>query len=155
MDMVAGAILVGCGATAATDLWAAVRRRLLGMAPPDFCQVGRWIGLMTRGRIRHAAIAAAPPVRRECLTGWVAHYAIGTAFAALLLGICGVGWLRQPALGPALIVGAGTVFAPLLVMQPAMGVPFTARRALHSLITHLVFGAGLYAAGWITNLIIH
>lgn len=128
MDLLAGAILVGSGATATTDLWAAVRRRLLGIAPP---------------------------VRRECLIGWVAHYVIGIAFAALLLGAWGMAWLRQHALAPALIVGIGTVVAPLLVMQPAMGVPFAARRALHSLVTHLVFGAGLHAAGRLTNFIFH
>jgi hypothetical protein len=155
MDLMAGAFLVGSGATAATDLWAAVRSRLLGIAPPDFCHVGRWLGHLTRGRMRHAAIAAAPPVRLECLIGWVAHYVIGIAFAALLLGAWGSAWLRQPALVPALIVGIGTVVAPLLVMQPAMGVPFAARRALHSLVTHLFFGVGLYAAGRITNLIFY
>jgi hypothetical protein len=35
-----------------------------------------------------------------------------------------------------------------------MGLGFSAVRAMHSLVTHLVFGVGLYAAGWITNFIL-
>ena len=76
-------------------------------------------------------------------------------FAAALLAICGIAWLRQPTLGPALLVGIGTVAAPFLLMQPGMGAgiagsrtPRPAATRLQSLVTHAVFGFGLYAAGW-------
>jgi hypothetical protein len=108
---------------------------------------------MPHGRFRHDSIAATPAVRGEQLIGWTAHYLIGIAFAGALLGIWGIEWVRQPRLVPALLVGMVTVAAPLLVMQPGMGVGFSAGRATHSLVTHLVFGVGLYAAGWITNVI--
>jgi hypothetical protein len=153
MDFLMSLILVGIGATVMTDLWSLARKHLFGIALPDFGLVGRWIAGMPRGSFRHKSIAAAPAVRGERLVGWVAHYLIGIAFAGLLLGIWGLDWMLQPRLVPALIVGAGTVFAPLLLMQPAMGVGFSTQRALHSLITHLVFGVGLYAAGWITRLL--
>lgn len=153
MEFLASVILVGTGATAVTDLWSQFRKGLFGIAPPDFGLVGRWIAHMPHGRFRHASIAAAPAVRGERLLGWVAHYLIGVAFAGLLLGFWGIEWVRQPRLAPALIVGAATVIAPLLLMQPAMGHGFSAHRALHSLVMHLVFGLGLYVAGSITNLI--
>jgi len=153
MDILASMLLVGAGATAVTDLWSLARKGLFDIAPPDFGLVGRWIAHLSRGRFRHASIAAAPAVRGERLLGWVAHYLIGIAFAGILLGVWGMDWMRQPRLAPALIVGAVTVVAPLFLMQPAMGHGFSARRAFHSLVMHLVFGFGLYAAGWITNLI--
>ncbi len=94
-------------------------------------------------------------MRGERLVGWIAHYLIGIAFAGVLLGVWGIEWIRQPRLVPALLVGIVTVAAPLLLMQPGMGVGFSAGRATHSLVTHLVFGVGLYAAGWITNVIFY
>lgn len=153
MEFLMCTFLVGIGATAMTDLWALARKRLLGIAPPDFGLVGRWLAHMPRGRFRHESIAAAAAVRGERLFGWIAHYVIGIAFAGVLLGTWGIDWIRQPRLVPALLVGVVTVAAPLLVMQPGVGVGFSARRALHSLITHLVFGVGLYAAGLITHVI--
>lgn len=152
MEFLTYTILVGCGATAMTDLWALARRRLMGIPLPNFSLVGRWIAHMPRGKFRHDSIAAAPRVRGERLIGWTAHYLIGMTFAALLLGIWGLDWIHEPRLGPALIVGVGTVAAPFLLMQPAMGMRNAAR--LQSLITHAIFGVGLYGAGCITNLLL-
>lgn len=122
--------------------------------------MGRWLAYLTRGRFHHARIAATPPVPRERLVGWTAHYLIGIAFAAVLLAIWGLDWARHPTLGPALIVGIVTVAAPFLIMQPGMGAGIAAGRTPHpaaarlqSLVTHAIFGLGLYAAGWVTSLL--
>ena len=154
MDLLAVTMLVGVGATAATDLWAIARKRLFGLAPPDYGLVGRWLAHMTRGRFRHDAIARAPAVRGERALGWAAHYGTGIAFAALLPALFGPAWLREPTPGPALLVGVVTVAAPFLLMQPGMGAGLAASRTprpsfarLQSLVTHTVFGLGLYAAG--------
>ena len=160
MQFLESALLIGGGATALTDLWSGVRRRLLGIVPPDFGLVGRWLAHMARGRFRHDSIAAAPAVRGERLVGWLAHYAIGMSFAALLLFIWGMDWMRQPTLGPALAIGIGTVAAPFFVMQPGMGAGIAASRTprpaasrLQSLVTHTIFGIGLYAAARLTNVL--
>src|SRR5262245_634528 len=108
MDTLGSILLIGAGATAATDLWALARKRLLGVAAPDWAMVGRWIGHVTGGRFRHDRIAAALVVRGERAIGWTAHYAIGIAFAGALVGICGTGWLNQPTAGPALLFGIVT-----------------------------------------------
>ena len=160
IDLARHAAPVGIGATLFLDLWALARHRL-GQAPlPDYGLVGRWFAYMPRGRFRHDAIGAVPAVAGERLIGWAAHYAIGIAFAAVLLAICGLEWLQQPALGPALIVGVSTVAAPFLLMQPGMGAGFFASRTprpgparIRSLVTHTVFGVGLYVAGWLTHLV--
>ena len=158
MDYVLHALFIGTGATAVTDLWAIVRKRLLGISMPDYGLVGRWIGHLARGRFRHRSIAASAPVRRERLIGWTAHYLIGIAFASVLLAIWGLAWVRDPMLGPALVVGIATVAAPFLLMQPGMGAGIAASRTprpgaarLQSLVTHTIFGLGLYAAGWVTR----
>jgi len=146
-------MLIGTGATAIVDLWAIVRRRLLGVPLPDYGLVGRWIACLPRGRLRHAPIAATPAVRGERVIGWITHYAIGIAFAAALIGLQGSKWLARPALAPALLFGFATVAAPFLIMQPGMGAGVAASRTprpnaarLQSLITHGVFGVGLWVA---------
>jgi hypothetical protein len=143
------------------DLWAIARRRLLRIPPPNYGLVGRWLGHMPRGHFRHDSIGVAPPVRGERLIGWTAHYLIGIVFAAIPPGIWGPAWFHHPTLGPALVVGIGTVAAPFLVMQPAMGAGIAAIRTPHpagaqlqSLVTHTVFGLGLYAAGWATRFLV-
>ncbi|BBH45175.1 membrane protein [Pseudomonas sp. KU43P] len=132
------------------DLWGLLLRRL-GVATLNFAMLGRWAGHVLQGRIRHQAIAKAEPVRHELALGWVIHYGIGVLFAGLLVVLVGERWLQAPTLGPALLVGLGTVVAPLCFMQPIMGAgffasrtPTPARNCLKSLVTHFVFGVGLF-----------
>jgi hypothetical protein len=151
-DLIGHVALVGIGATAVMDAWLAFLSRL-GVPTASFAMVGRWVGNMRRGRFAHVAIAKAPAIRNELSLGWLTHYAVGIAYAALLVALEGAGWLEQPTFGSALVFGLATVAAPWLVMQPAMGLGFLAsktasplRNCLRSLANHAVFGAGLYLA---------
>jgi hypothetical protein len=150
------AILIGVGATIVMDLWVIFRTRVLGVPPASYGMLGRWIGHFPKGRFVHDNIAKASPVPGELAIGWAAHYAIGIVFAALLLSIFGLDWARQPTPLPALAVGLVTVAAPLLVMQPGMGMGIAASKApnpnairLRALVTHAVFGIGLYVSALI------
>ncbi len=94
--------------------------------------------------------SSSAPVRK-CARGWLAHYAIGIGFALLLLIIWGIAWARTPTIGPALMVGLGTIVAPWFVMQPAMGAGIAASRTpnpgaarLRNLAAHAMYGIGLY-----------
>lgn len=154
------ATLIGSCATAVIDLWAVAWKRLRGSPSLDLGLVGRWIAYMPRGRFRHNPIAASPAIPGERVIGWVAHYLIGILFAAILLGIWGRDWAFHPTLGPALTVGIGSVAAPFLLMQPGMGAGIAASRTprpnvarVRSLITHALFGFGLYGAAWAANLL--
>lgn len=156
LDYAVPAVTIGVGATAVTDIWALARKRFFDIPPPDYALVGRWFAHMVRARFRHDSIAAAPPVRGESAFGWIAHYVVGIAFAALLLAAFGLDWARAPTLAPALAVGIATVAAPFLLMQPGMGAGIAASRTpcppvarIRSFMTHFVFGVGLYAAGWV------
>lgn len=160
MKYLIAAVLIGAGATAVMDIWTVARKRLFSVPPADYGLVGRWLAYMLRGRFRHHPISASPPAPGERLIGWTAHYLIGIAFAAVLLAIWGLHWARHPAIGPALIVGIGSVAAPFLLMQPGMGAGIAASRTprpaaarLQSVVTHGIFGLGLYAAGWVTSLL--
>jgi hypothetical protein len=151
MNLVASSILVGATATAVVDLWSLARRRLFGVPLPDYALVGRWIGWMARGRFRHRPISATPRISGEGLIGWAAHYGIGMAFAMALVGWLGSAWLAEPTFLPAVMFGIATVAAPFFLMQPGMGAGVAASRTprpaaarWQSLVTHAVFGAGLY-----------
>ena len=155
------ALLIGTGATLVMDLWGIVRTRLLRVPAMNYGLVGRWLAYLPRGQFRHTPIAASPRVRGELLIGWIAHYAIGIAFAAALLALFGLDWACSPTIGPALIVGIGSVVAPFLVMQPGMGAGIAASRTANpsvarsnSLLTHTIFGLGLYAAALATGSIL-
>lgn len=145
-------VLVGVLATAVMDAWLWLLQRL-GVPTAGFAMVGRWVGHMARGRLMHAAIARAAPVRFELALGWLTHYLIGIAYAVLLVALCGADWLAQPSWPAALVFGLATVAAPWFVMQPAMGAgvlalktPTPLKNALRNLANHAVFGTGLYLA---------
>jgi hypothetical protein len=150
------ATVIGAGATVTIDLWAIIRKRLLGMASLNYAMVGRWLVHLTRGRFRHDPIAASPAVSGERIIGWIAHYLIGIAFAAALLAVWRRDWVCHPTLGPALMIGIASVSAPFFLMQPGMGLGIAANRTpkpaktrMHSLMTHGIFGLGLYASAWL------
>jgi hypothetical protein len=145
-------ILIGAGATAVMDAWLVLLKRL-GVPTLNFALIGRWAGHLARGTFAHAAIAKSPPVRGELALGWLTHYAVGIGFAALLVAVQGRSWASHPTLWPALAIGMGTVAAPLLLMQPAMGAgvaasktPSPLKNCLRSVANHTVFGLGLYLA---------
>lgn len=155
-------LLIGIGATIVMDIAAVMRKRLCGVIPADYGLVGRWLFYVARGHFRHDPISASPAVPRERVIGWTAHYLIGVIFAGILLVIWGADWVHQPTIGPALLIGIGSVIAPFLLMQPGMGAGIAASRTpnpaaarLRSLITHGIFGLGLYAAGLATNFLTH
>jgi Protein of unknown function (DUF2938) len=153
VEIVARGIAMGVAAAALMDAWGLLLRRGFGIPTLDYAMLGRWIGNIPRGQFAHERIAAAEPVPGERPLGWLAHYAIGVAFAVLLLATWGPGWAASPTPWPALIVGLGTIIAPWFVMQPAMGAGIAGSRTpnpsatrLRNLGTHAVYGLGLYLA---------
>jgi len=143
-------VLVGVGATAVMDIWLTALRKM-GSQTQSFAMIGRWVGHLFRGKFSHSAIGKAQSIRGELTWGWLTHYAVGIAFAGLLVGVQGIAWMRSPSLLPAIAVGFCTVVIPLFVMQPAMGAGFAASRTptplkncIRSMANHTVFGAGLY-----------
>jgi hypothetical protein len=152
VDFVVRSILIGVGAMVVMDVWAAVLRRF-GVPSLNFAFLGRWIGHLPRGRWLHESIGKTAPIQGEVLIGWCAHYSIGITFAGLLLVVFGAQWGRSPTLLPALLIGIVTVMAPLFVLQPGLGAGIASSKTsapvfntFKSLITHTIFGVGLFLA---------
>ncbi|MFC7422206.1 DUF2938 domain-containing protein [Iodobacter arcticus] len=143
--------ITGLGATLLMDLWALLLKRFFNIQSLNWAMAGRWIGHMQSGRFKHVSIAKATAIRGELQIGWLAHYATGVFFAALLTAIAGPEWLAQPAALTTILFGIATVVFPFFIMQPGMGAGLAASKTpnpkqarLRSLMTHTVFGMGLY-----------
>jgi hypothetical protein len=148
-----GAVAVGIGATLVMDLWNLFLKRTFGIPSLNYCLLGRWVRHMPGGTFMHASIAAAPQKHHECTVGWVAHYTIGVVFALVLVLLTSGDWLARPTVLPALLYGIGTVVFPFFIMQPSLGLGIAASRTpnptqarLKSVVTHIVFGVGLYVS---------
>jgi hypothetical protein len=147
-----GIVAIGIGATVFIDLWSTFLKKAFGIPSLSYCLLGRWVLHMPRGRVMHVAIAKSEAMPHECKVGWTAHYSIGVAFSVLFVLLVPGDWLSRPTLGPALVFGVATVLVPFLTMQPAFGLGIAASRTknptaarLKSLVTHAIFGVGLYA----------
>jgi hypothetical protein len=147
-----GAIAIGMGATLAMDLWNLFLKRAFRIPSLNYCLLGRWFRHMPSGTFRHASIAAAPQKPLECTVGRIAHYTIGVVLALVFVVSASPDWLARPTVLPALLFGIGTVVFPFLIMQPSLGLGIAASRTpnptqarVKSLVTHIVFGVGLYA----------
>lgn len=154
-------VVVGLGATALMDLWNLFLKRAFGVASLDYRLLGRWILHMPEGKFRHEKIGAAAARNFEGAVGWSAHYSIGAVFALGLVVLTSGDWLERPTLLPALAYGVATVVFPYFLLQPALGFGVAASRTpkpiqarLKSLMTHAVFGVGLYLAALGVNQLI-
>ena len=150
-NTILGAIAIGIGATLAIDLWNLFLKRTFSIPSVSFCLLGRWLRHMPAGTFRHMSITAAPQKPFECTIGWIAHYTIGVVFALVFVVLASGDWLARPTLLPALFYGIGTVVFPFFILQPSFGLGIAASRTpkptqarLKSLVTHTVFGVGLY-----------
>ena len=148
---VLGAIAIGIGATLVMDLWNLFLKRTFGIPSLNYCLLGRWLSHIPGGTLRHASITAAQQKPFECTVGWISHYTIGVAFALVFVVLASGDWLARPTLLPALLYGIGTVVFPFFILQPSFGLGIAASRTpkptqarLKSLMTHTVFGFGLY-----------
>ena len=145
------AVLTGLGATLLMDLWNLFLKRAFRIPSLNYCLLGRWLGHMPGGTFRHASITNAARKPLECALGWFAHYSIGVVFALGFVALASGDWLARPTALPALLYGMGTVVFPYFVLQPSIGLGVASSRTPHpmqarlkSLVTHTVFGAGLY-----------
>src|SRR5919112_1506476 len=150
VNYILGAVAVGVGATLVMDLWNLFLKRAFGIPSLSYCLLGRWIGHMPTGTFRHTSLSAAVPQPYECIVGWIAHYSIGVVLALAFVVLTG-DWLARPTLVPALLYGIVTVVFPFFLLQPSFGLGIAASKApdpprarLKSLMTHTVFGLGLY-----------
>ena len=151
IDYILGGIAIGAGATLVMDLWNLFLKRTFRIPSLNYCLLGRWLRHMPAGTLRHVNITAAPQKPFECTVGRIAHYTIGIVLALVFVALASSDWLARPTLLPAVLYGIGTVVFPFFIMQPSLGLGIAASRTpkptqarLKSLVTHTIFGVGLY-----------
>ena len=160
-NYIPGAIAIGIGATLVMDLWNLLLKRTFVIPSLDYCLLGRWLRHMPGGTLRHANITAAPQKPYECTVGWIAHYTIGVMFALVFVVLTSGDLLARPSLPLSLLYGIGTVVFPFFIMQPSLGLGIAASRTpkpmqarLKSLMTHTVFGVGLYLCALVVSYVL-
>lgn len=133
------------------DLWNLFLKRTFSIPSLNYCLLGRWLCHIPGGTFRHAKITEAPQKPFECMVGWIAHYTFGVVFALVFVVFVSGDWLARPTLLPALLYGIATVVFPFFIMQPSLGLGIAGSRTpkpmqarIKSLVTHTVFGVGLY-----------
>jgi len=147
------AVGIGLGGTFCMDIWAVFGRRVLGITGLNWCLVGRWVRGFADGRFASDNIVAQPERAGECALGWLTHYLVGVGLGVAFILVVGGAWLTEPHLWPAVLFGWVSVLLPFLVLQPALGMGIAGARTPHphrlrmrSLLTHTVYGLGLFIA---------
>lgn len=160
-ELVLHAFAIGIGATIVMDLWAVILKHVFNIPSLNWGMVGRWLGHIPKGRFVHENIAQSAQVTAERLIGWLAHYLIGIVFGIVFIIIIGKPWFLEPSLLPALLFGVVTVIFPFFIMQPGMGAGIAASKTpnpnqarLRSVITHSVFGLGLYVSALLLSMLL-
>lgn len=157
LEFLWNSLVIGIGGTAAMDVWALILKAVAGEKLPNWGLVGRWFAHVPRGRIFHKDIAAAEPVPNEAAIGWIAHYAVGVFYGAILILVV-PGWVRNPAFLPAFILGMITIGAGWFLLQPGMGAGWAAslrpnpwKIRVLNICAHTVFAAGLFGTAWLIS----
>ena len=119
----------------------------------DVTMIGRMSAGWMRGRFRYDSPGQIEPYAHERLLGYLAHYAIGVALAAIFV----VGWekfIDSPA-SPAwaVVFGFATTVISEFLVYPSMGLGVCGRRSpeglkafVSPLANHLFFGIGMAIA---------
>lgn len=156
-EMLVRGAAAGLGATLLTDLVGILRH---GWSATNgfYSLVGRWIGSAPRTGILHEDIRTSPPAPAEALLGWSAHTILGLLFGIGFVLLAGPTALSTPRVWQGLGFGLATVLVPWLIFQPLFGwgvalskAPEPWRLRLRSVVTHLVFGLGLWLSALLLN----
>ncbi|WP_164661090.1 DUF2938 family protein [Tropicibacter sp. Alg240-R139] len=159
-ELMAWGSALGLGATLLTDCVGFLRQ---GVAATHgfYCLVGRWVGSVHCQGVFHDDIRTTPPVRAEAALGWAAHIGLGLVFGMAFAVLFGAAALRSPQAWQGLSFGVLTVLVPWLIFQPFFGWGVAVARApepwklrLRGLITHAVFGLGLWLSAVLLNRLI-
>jgi hypothetical protein len=149
-------VVIGIGATVLMDIWAIILAKATGGSLPNWAPVGRWFWHLAKGKVFHDDIGKAAPYEHELALGWIGHYAVGILYGILLVLITGRGWLAEPTFLPAWLWAIVTVGAGWFVLQPGLGIGWAASKTpnpgkvrFFNLVSHTVFGFGLYATALI------
>lgn len=146
MNAITKTLVIGIGATVATDIWSFVLK-LFNVHSHGLQMVGNWIfsrlGITLQNQLEG----------KELLIGYIAHYCLGISFAFLFLIIYGKKSFEKPNIKQALFFGLITFVISLCVIQPVLGFGFAFSKMpgqeiilLKVSIFHTIYSVGLYGS---------
>lgn len=150
MTMLADILIIGVVATIFADAYDWLLERLVNKMR-GWHLVGRWLVGLFKGSFVLDITDETKKISGENLLGWVFHYIVGVAYAAIYLFAMQFVLVEPPSLATAVGFGVITVAAPWFILMPGLGFGLLATKApkpnfarLASLSVHTVFGLGLY-----------
>ncbi len=153
-------LIVGVGSTIALDVWGVLVKTITKIPPTDWGIVGRWLIVITSVNFVLDQSKKNAPSLIEKATGWVFHYLVGIAYAALILLIYGVGFIENPTVMPTVIVGVIlSTLAGLGILMPGLGGGFFARLIpnkfqtyAYIIVAHIIFAIAQFGfAVWFSR----
>lgn len=143
-------LLIGIAATFLLDCLGLLLHYTIRIPKTEWRYIGRWFIKMQYLQFLHSPIGSSAPERYELFMGWFMHYLIGVIFSVFYFNFMAYVGI-EPSLNNATIFGALTLVFPYLIMQPALGYGFFARKhkrpiltPIMSILAHLTFGQFLY-----------
>ena len=150
-DLIVYIFLAGIAATLAMDAWQGLLSLLAKIPRPEWSALGRWLLGMPKFGLVQLSLADLPKRNNEALVGWVLHYLMGIAYAAIYVDLLRV--MHLPGLAFALCFAAGSLLIPWCIVMPCTGYGFFASKTpkpmavrIYNAMTHFVFFLSLYAA---------
>ncbi len=147
-NIVVFCLFVGIGSTIALDIWVTLVKKITGIPPTDWGVVGRWLKAFPTGQFVVDNSNPNPPSTLEKIIGWLFHYVVGIAYAALIIIIFGSEFISAPTLLPTIVVGLIlSTFAGLAILMPGLGGGFFGRLLPNKLVTYiyLIVAHGVFA----------
>ncbi|QKP78699.1 DUF2938 family protein [Methyloligella sp. GL2] len=122
-------LIVGIGSTIALDLWALLLDKFAGFPGTHWGMVGRWLLGIPHGNLVLDTDNETPASMEEWTIGWIFHYLVGLAYAAMLPLFWGIGYIAAPTVFPVFMIGVVvSSLAGLMILMPGLGGGLFARK---------------------------
>ena len=143
-------VIVGVGACVVFDIWQRIFHWLTAIPPSNWALVGRWtIVLLTSGQLIVRDLELRPNRQNELGVGWLVHYSIAVAYAAIFMVLMRANILAAE-FADGLLFGVVSVIVPWLFFLPCLGKGIMGRLTPNPLLVctlalmmHSIFGVAI------------
>lgn len=144
-------MIVGVGSTFILDLWGLLVSKVTRAPVMNWGLPGRWLMGLLKGQFVLQDRRPETDVKEQAL-GWIFHYAVGIAYAAMLILFWGDAYRQHPTFFPVFLIGVVlATLAGLFILIPGLGggvcasktpAPLSEIKSL--IIAHFVFALAQY-----------
>lgn len=150
MLLIVQSILIGLFSTVFMDVITWILEKLFKIKPLNYALIGRWFLYWKEKKFTHKTIVHSSPRLGESKWGWGIHYLTGIIWVIFYLILNEV-YLFNSSFISILIFSLCTTLVPFIIIQPALGFGFFAKKTpnqlisiRNSLLAHIAFGSGIY-----------